>query len=175
MKQFSPDFISTLQTLPNSCVYAIMSDSTKQCLVSHSNNLQSSIGAILASNRVQGNDVRLVVLDVLEDKEYKLLLCEKYKIQYLKDGFFVVNKRSYINYSVSIQYSRDLHSTLVVLYNSRRDKKIVGIFDNINEAKSFVEEYYRQGNCTFPVYSTNKGTKEYMERKKVDKNTRIQT
>lgn len=176
MKQFSPDFISTLQTLPNSCVYAIISDSTKQCLVSHSNNLQSSIGALLVSNRVQGNDVRLVILDVLEDKEYKLLLCEKYKIQYMKDGYFVVNKRSYINYSVSIQYSVKLDCVMVVLYNRRRDKKIVGVFDNINEAKSFVEEYYKQGDCTFPVLANNKTTKEYVEReKKGDKKTRIQT
>ena len=172
MKQFSPDFISTLQTLPNSCVYAIISYSTKQCLVSHSNNLQSSIGAILASNKVQGNDVRLVVLDVLEDKEYKLLLCERYKIQYMLDGFFIVNERSYINYSVSIQYSRDLHNTLVVLYNRRRDKKVVGVFDNINEAKSFVEEYYKQGSCTFPVIANNTLTSTYMK-KMYDKNSRV--
>lgn len=174
MKQISPDFISTLQTIPNSCVYALISDSNRTCLVSHSNNLQSSLGSILASNKVTGNDVRLVILDVLEDKEYKLLLCEKYKLQYLKDGFFVVNSRNYINYRVTIQYSVRLDCAMVVLYNRRRDKKIVGVFDNINEAKSFVEEYYRQGDCTFPVYSTNKGTKEYMEReKKGNKNTRI--
>lgn len=174
MKQFSPDFISTLQTIPNSCVYAIISDSNKTCLVSHSNNLQSSLGSILASNKVIGNDVRLVVLDVLDDVEYKLLLCEKYKLQYIGSGYEIKNKRSYINYYVRIQYSVKLDCAMVVLYNRRRDKKIVGIFDNINEANSFVEEYYKQGDCTFPVYSTNKGTKEYVEREKNgNKNTRI--
>lgn len=166
MKQFSIDFLSTLQTVPNSCVYAIISDSSMKCFISHSNNLQTSLASVLASNKVIGNDVRLVVLDILEDKEYKLLLAEKWKSQYRLNGYDVVNKRSYINYYVRIQYSRSLHSAMVVLYNKRRDKKIVGVFDNINEARSFVAEYYsEQGDCTFPVYSTNEGTKEYMERK----------
>lgn len=171
MKQFSPDFLSTFQTLPNSCVYALISDSTMTCLVSHSNNLQSSIGSLLTSNKVQGNDVRLVILDVLDDKEYKLLLCEKYKTQYCKFGYEVINKRNYIKYSVSIQYSKKLDAAIVVLYNKRRDKKIVGVFKNINAAREFVDQYYKQ-DVILPVYATNKATKEMEERKEDSKNGR---
>lgn len=168
---FPPDFLSTVYSIPNSCVYALINDLNMTCSVMHSNNLQSRLGAIIEAN---GIGCRLVVLDVLEDLEHKLLLCERYKLQYMELGYSIIVKRKYINYKVSIQYNKRFHKVNVVLYNSRRDKKIVGVFDNINEAKEFVDQYYKQ-DVLFPVYSTNKGTKEMVEReKRGNKNTRIQ-
>lgn len=176
MKHFSTDFLTTFQTLPNSCVYALISDSTKECLVCHSNNLQSSLGRLLCSNKIKEKDVRLVILDILDDLEYKLLLAEKRKLEYISLGYKIINSRNYINYKVSIQYSKMFDSIFVVLYNKRRDKKIVGIFERMNEAKEFVSTYYKQQEFIFPVYSTNKCTREYMEKeKRVSKNSRIQS
>lgn len=152
MKQFSWDFLDTFKTIPNSCVYAIISDSNMTCIVSHSNNLQSSIGAILDANKVQGNDARLLILDVLDDLEYKLLLCERHKLELEVAGYKIVNTRQYINYKVSVQYSKKGQNILVVLYNKRRDRKIVGKFNNINDANSFVTQYY-SGSIVMPVYA----------------------
>lgn len=149
MKQFSPDFLDTFKTLPNSCVYAIINDLNKTCSVLHSNNLQSRLGVILEANEIGS---RLVILDVLDDLEHKLLLCEKYKIALSQQGYSILNKRSYINYKVSIQYSKRFHSVLVVLYNKRRDKKIVGEFKNINDAKEFVKQYYSDEGVIVPIF-----------------------
>jgi hypothetical protein len=173
MKQYSSDFLATFQTLPNSCVYAIINDSSKTCLIGHANDLQARIGVILASNRI-GENVRLEILEVLDDLEYKLLFCQQYINKYRADGFEVLNKKDYINYYVRLQYSKDFHKVNVVLYNKRRDKKIVGIFSNMNDARSFVDEFYKQPGG-FPVVSTNKATKEYMEKeRKVKKSGRVQ-
>lgn len=170
MKQFSHEFLDTFQTLPNSCVFAIISDSKRTCSVMHSNALQSRLGAILEAHEV---GCRLVVLDVLDDLEHKLLLCEKYKLKYVELGYDILNKRSYINYYTRIQYDRSFHTVNVVLYNKRRDKKIVGVFKNINEAREFVSQYYKQ-EVLFPVYSTNKCTREMREKeRRGNKNPRI--
>ena len=152
MKQISRDFLDTFKTLPNSCVYAVISDSNMTCLVSHSNSFQARLGVILEASKVQGNDARVVILDVLDDLEYKLLLCERHKLELEVAGYKILNPKQYINYKVSVQYSRLFDKVLVVLYNRRRDKKIVGMFDNINDAKEFVKQYYSSG-VIMPVYA----------------------
>ena len=150
MKQYSATFLSTLKTLPESCVFAIISDSSKEVIVAHSNDLKSRIGALI--DNFGKEDTRLIIIQNIDDLEYKLLLCEVYKKKYSVAGYKIVNARKYINYKVSIQYSSNLQKVLVVLYNSRRDKTIVGQFKSIDEAKSFVEQYYVNKEVVVPVY-----------------------
>ena len=153
MLQFSSSFLSILKTLPNSCVYALISDSNMSCIVSHSNALKSRIGALI--EYFNKDDCRLVILQNTDDLESKLLLCEKYKQIYNAAGYEICNTRQYINYKVSIQYSYEIKEVHVVLYNARRYKNIVARFDNINEAKEFVDKYYSD-KFIMPVYGIGK-------------------
>lgn len=174
MIEFSSTFLSTFKTIPNSCVFAIISDSSMKCFISHSSNLKARIGGLIDSF---GDDYRLVVLEEIEDLEYKLLLCEKYKQKYMNDGYEVISSKQYINYRVGIRYGKRFHEALVVLYNKRGDKKVVGVFSSITDAKEFVDRYYKGQELVVPVYSTNKETREYVEKERkmyYKKNGRIQ-
>jgi hypothetical protein len=158
MKQFSNDFLSTLKTLPNSCVYALISDSNMKAIVSHSNTLQSRIGALI--EYFGYDDARLLILQKIEDNEGKLLLCEMYKKKYSTEGYKIVNVRPYINYRVSFQYSPNLQWVYVVLYNSRRDKTIVGQFKSMDDARSFVSACYINKEVVCPVFAI--GSEKYI-------------
>jgi len=151
MKQYSADFLSTLQTLPKSCVYAVISDPDMKVIVSHSNDLKGRIGAILEVFKY--SEPRLLILQNMDDLEGKLLLCEMYKHELAVAGYSIVNVRPYINYKVSIQYDRHMQRVLVVLYNIRRDKTIVGQFKTMDDAKSFVSTYYINKDVVVPVYA----------------------
>ena len=168
MRQFSSQFLSILKTVPESCVFGVISHSSKQCLISHSNNLSARIGSLIASFPDRGSteptDVEVVVFDELDDLEYKLLLCEKYKHQYRLNGYEVLNPRPYINYRVGIRLSKQFKKCLVVLYNKRKQMKVVGAFDKIVEASEFIDQYYANQDVIFPIYSTNEATKEYMKK-----------
>lgn len=171
MTQFNSHFLSILKSVPESCVFALISDSTLTCLVSHSSSLQSRIGALIESFP---SDVRLVVFDVLDNLEYKLLLAEKHKNELIVAGYTIINPKQYINYRVGIRYSRNLKQSLVVLYNKRKDIKVVGIFDSIEGAQEFVDLYYKEQELIVPVYSTNEDTREMvMRERKGNKNGRI--
>ena len=151
MKQFSNDFLATIKTLPNSCVYALISDSNMKAIVSHSNALKTRIGALI--EYFDYEDTRLLILQNMDDLEGKLLLCEMYKHELSVAGYNIVNVRPYINYKVSIRYSSNLQLVYVVLYNSRRDKTIVGQFKSMDDARSFVSVYYINKDVVCPVYA----------------------
>jgi hypothetical protein len=152
MKQIDTKLLTILKTLPNSCVYAVISDSNMCCFISHSNNFKARIGDILQYSNMEYLDSRVVVFQKAQDLEMKLLLCERYKHELEVAGYRVINPRSYITYKVTIQYSKDRLNVFVVVYNRRRDKRIVGKFKNINDAKSFVDQYYSSGLIS-PVYA----------------------
>jgi hypothetical protein len=151
MKQISNEFIATLKTLPNSCVYVLISDSTGKVIVSHSNAFSARLSDLI--DYFGEEDTRGEILQELDDSEGKLILCEIYKRKYSAAGYKIVNVRPYINYKVSIQYSYNLQRAHVVLYNARRDKTVVGQFKSMEDARSFVEQYYKGREVISVVYA----------------------
>lgn len=160
MVEFSTDFLGALKSLPNSCVFGLISDSKMKCFISHSNNLQSRIGAIIESFPKDG---RLVIFDTLDSLEYKLLFCERYKLKMLGDGYSIINSRQYINYRIRLQYNKMNTRVMAVLYNARYDKKIVGVFKTMVEAQEFIALYYKE-KILVPVYAINSLTREYINK-----------
>lgn len=153
--------LQDIQTLPNSCVYGFINDSTKEYYISYSQNLKSRIGAIIDSVDVVKDGVRLEVFCLLDNKEYKMLIAEVYKCKYVSLGYRNLGAAEYINYNAKVQYSWDLKLVYVVISNKRKDKKIVGVFKTIQEADEFYLQYYVGKEVVLPVYAVNELTREY--------------
>lgn len=155
-----------LQNLPQNAVFGLISDSSKECLISYSSNMKCRIGQILEDNKnVIKEDTRLVIFDTIQDLEYKLIYTEYYRKKYLDMGYRNVGSSvQYINYKVKVQFSEYLKEALVVLVNKRKDKKVVGVFKSVDEANSFVEEYYGGKDIVLPVYAINKDTVNWVVR-----------
>jgi hypothetical protein len=144
--------LQELQNLPLDCVFGIISDSTKECYISHTKNLKTRIGAVLDSVYLQ-RDSRLIIFCTMQDDKYKRIYAQYYLDKYINDGYKNIGcGRKYINYKVRVQYSADLKYVQVVLINERKDKEIVGQFRSIEAANNFVDMYYR-GDLVLPVYS----------------------
>lgn len=153
--------LQDIQNLPNSCVYGFINDSTKEYYISYSQNLKSRIGAVIDSYDVIKEGVRLDIICLLDNKEYKMLLAEVYKRKYAYLGYRNLGGAAeYINYKAKVQYSWDLKLVYVVLSNKRKDKKIVGVFKTIQEANEFYLQYYVGKEVVVPVYAVNELTRE---------------
>lgn len=156
-------FLSQLKSLPDNAVFGLISDSSKECYISHTNNLKARIGQILSSDFILHEDTRLIVFNTVHDSEYKRIYTQYYLDKYKELGYSRVGGPfEYINYKVRVQYSKFLLEALVVLINKRKDKTVVGVFSSVEEANKFVDEYYTGKDIVLPVYSINKRTVEWI-------------
>lgn len=154
-----------IQELPQDAVFGLINDSTKECYISHTTNLKARIGLILTDNEfILKDDTRLIVfVDGIQDLKYKLMYAQYFLDKYIRCGFKNIGVvRGYINYRVSVQYSDLLNEALVVLINKRKDKQVVGVFKTVEEANSFVEQYYVKGALVQPVYAINGRTRKWV-------------
>lgn len=155
-----------LQSLPQNAVFGLISDSSRECLISYSSSLKSRIGQILDDNQdIIKEDTRLVIFDTVQDMEYKLIYAQYYRQRYLDMGYKNVGSAvQYINYRVKVQFSTLLNEVLVMLVNKRKDKTVVGVFKSVDDANSFVEQYYTGKDIVLPVYAINKDTRSWVVR-----------
>jgi hypothetical protein len=149
--------LQQLKNLPNSCIFAFINDSTKECLVSHTKNLKTRIGLLIDDKRIDGNFRLEVLLTEIHDMEYKRIYCQYYVDKFKEQGYKNIGSSiQYIKYRAVVQYSALLKEVLVVLYNKRKDKKIVGSFSNVEDAESFLKQYYGNKELVLPIYAINR-------------------
>lgn len=147
--------LTQLQNLPSDAIFGIISDSSKEFYISYTSNMKGRIAQILTSGDVElKEDSRVVIFDkTFKDLEYKQLFTEKYKGEYINKGYKNVCKdRVHIQYKVRVVYSKELRSVYVYLVNKRKDHKLVGVFDSMDEASLFVKECYEGQDMVQPVY-----------------------
>lgn len=164
--------ISTLRSikaLPENAVFGLISDSSKECYVSHTTNLRSRIGLILTDNdNILKEDTRLVVFGEISNYKYKLLYSQYYLEKMVNAGYKNIGTaHSYINYKVKIEFSVLLNEVFVVLVNKRKDKLIVGVFKQIDDAQGFINDCYKEGELVQPIYAINRDTVKWCSTNKV--------
>lgn len=152
-----------IKSLPENAVFALISDSNKECYISHTTNLRTRIGEILTyTNDVLKEDTRLVVLCTgFEDIKYKRIYAQYYVEKFKRDGYSIIGTDNYINYKAKIILAKELDRVAVVLVNTRKDKEIVGLFRSVDEAQEFIDTYYK-GDIVLPVYAINGTTREWI-------------
>lgn len=156
------EFLRQVNSLPLDAVFGLISESSKECYISHTVNLKARIGQILADNEdILKDDTKLVVFCTgFSDSEYKRIYCQYYLDKYIANGYTSISPTdNYINYKVRIQYSEALKEVFVLLVNKRKDKKIVGVFKQMDEAQEFVSRYYADGSVIQPIYAVNDETR----------------
>lgn len=162
--------ISLIKSLPNSCVFAVISDSSKLCYIAHTSNLLARLKPILDEyNELSScDDLRLEILSEVEDIEYKQIYLGYYRDQYINNNYRIVNTVSNcIKYEVKISVMPVTFEVVVYLKSRRGKKVVVGVFSNMDVAKSFVRKYYKDRELVVPVYSMNKRTKMFLTRMKI--------
>lgn len=153
-----------IKKLPNSCVFGLISDSSKECYISHTTNLKARIGQIIDVNEdILKDDSRLVVFSSgFDDMLYKRIYAQYWLDKYINDGYSNVGPvDNYINGRIKVQFSQYIKLVFVMYENKRKDKIILGVFDTVNEANEFVDQYFSGKDLVLPVYAINKRTGEW--------------
>lgn len=164
------------KTLPNSCVFVILSDLNKVCYIGHSGQLKARIGQIMDEYDLNKyTDVRLEVLGSFEDKEYKQIFAEHYKQKYRDLGFNVVNGDvQYMSYKYKLVPNYFHKKINVVVENKRKEKKLIAVFNNYVQAEEYCDWLNDTMGIVQPVCAINKDTVDWFSGLKYKRSSKIE-
>lgn len=165
--------VSQFLDIPKSGIFSLSNAQSGMVYIGYSSNLLPHVVNIIEELRVGGfrvpqmnEDKHLLKFSVLEtgdDIETLKLHVKYWENWYKADGWTMYEpaKRKYLEYKVVIDVSLDEEACDVVLINTRRDRKIVGRFENISEATGFIIDYYNSdiNPYNYPIYAANALTK----------------
>jgi peroxiredoxin family protein len=160
-----------LTKLPPQGFWALLNNRNKKIYIVYSVDLLGSVAkAIRMMNRNEHpiealnrhkNVLSLIILDdvVLDDRNARIQM--NYWInKYKKRGYKLYN----IIARTELRITYDVYEgkMAAILKNSRNEKQIVGLFDDLFGVATFIETFY-VGDVIFPVYATNEATREYIK------------
>lgn len=164
------DFIHTIQNLVQPGYLAIINDFTKKVYLRPCSNVAEALMRILKEIK----DNTFIEKEVIEYKsmlqfcihglgihQSMLKLHYKYYEEYYRNRGYTSYRLGYtpVEYTVRTTIETD-YKVYIRLVNRRNDSFIVGIFNNLNEAKVFVDECY-SNSVKYLVYALNDLTKEH--------------
>lgn len=162
--------MQTLTYLNQPGVWAFVNDRDKIVYLSYSSNILSSVSRNTRELHDKSHPCRRMIqhkpilrFELLESN------CQKAKLGYWIDFYrnkgysFYRNRNGEVTYKARITIT-DEFLIHVQLVNRRNDKIVVGVFSDMEEAKSFTQTYY-SNKIHKIVYSDNPLTKQYLKRK----------
>jgi hypothetical protein len=143
------NLIYTLMTLPKTAVFAFINDFDKRVYVSYSSTFKTRLMTILdqmATKRwkYRGmiNELKKLRLVILEKNlpEHDLKVFTKYhRDNYRNSQYRFYNKEKLpLQYSFTIRFTDKRNSICVVALTTRRDPTVLGWFETIDEANTFL-------------------------------------
>lgn len=151
-------------------LFALINASDKKVDIRYSSNLILSIGGIITKLAgdyslpreliLDKDKLTLIVLELCDDDQSRRLhhayWCDYYKTM----GYELYRQHPALSYNVRILI-RDMF-VYVSLENRNYDSLLVGIFDNMTDANSFIAHCYKE-DIKYPVYAINELTKAYFK------------
>lgn len=158
---------SNFLSLPACCVFLIVNKQEKLVYINYTQNIANALARFYNEwNGKSGAEaLELEILSVTTDIETLKLHVEYWKDKYRNMGYsdLMVIKRKTLQYDVRTLVAPDLSGVNVELISARGDRKVVGKFKTLTEAKEFIMLYYGEDNSyRLPVYAVNSLTKEFM-------------
>lgn len=159
--------LSKFLSLPSSCVFLVLNQQEKKAYINYTENIASALARFYAdwAGKPGAEALELEILSVTTDLETLKLHCEYWKDKYRNMGYedLVPIGRKAIQYEVRTLVAPDLSCVNVELVSSRGQRKVIGKFKTLPEAKEFIMTYYSEDNgYRLPVYAVNSLTKEFI-------------
>jgi hypothetical protein len=170
--KFSRNLVEFVR-LPKNCIFVLVCDENKGVLVMHTGCLMDALYRInrdleTSKYTLLRNDIDKIRIEVLEegieDTTLRKIKTNNYLEEYLSKGYKQYCPSNLVKYKVCldvITHNRTSHA-IVYLKDKRCNKIVVGLFKNMREAKSFVQEYYPNYECKGIYYATNEATTKYL-------------
>lgn len=164
------NLLQTLTDINKPGIWAFVNDIDRMVYLSYSNNILTSVSRNVRELTDKSHSSKSLVKDKsklqIQIIEFN---CDKAKLTYWLDYYKTKGYSLYRNNNGEVVYKTRIAITTdffvhVQLVNKRNDKIVVGVFSNMEEAKSFTQTYY-SNKIHKIVYSDNSLTKEYIKRK----------
>jgi len=166
---------SGLAALVDECnreIYIFHSIDLIKTVAIHASKLRDGIHEIPSFNKNR-NSVKLLILEiethpVIQRAKYLMFLDKYKKLGYkdLRDGYIPVKFK--VKYEIEKDYRNVLNETGLLVYvklvSKRFDKYIVGVFQNMNEAREWGDKTYGNTEFPYPINAENELTKDYLSR-----------
>ena len=162
-------------------VYAICNEKTKTVYIGYTSSFLTSINRNLKDIKDNNHkdipkddypDLDIILLEEINSRNMDHRIRVAYWIDHYRNlGYSLYRTYPGLRYKVRIEIQSDFRhpSTAPLVYvkliNRDYKKTIVGIFQSMHEAESFVAQYYNQSLITTIVYSDNILTREYLSQK----------
>ena len=146
----------------NAGVFAFIDLRDSSVYVSHSSNMLLAMVRLLP--KFKGYDVKILETTGTLGFTGRLLVVQKYLLDYKDAGFTILNRKIPLKYKVDIQVVNEHPFRVhVVLVSRNKKKKVVGVFKKYREAIRFLEDHY-SGDIINIIYARNELTKSYIGR-----------
>lgn len=166
------DIIKLLYRLPKSCIYALVNKKKKYVYISYSKNFITSLSRNIKEMK-DGNHVyeplnkyKSWELHIIETLNYEHTLLDiscfiNSIIETYKElGYNVSTHRNVMKVRFKVCVGQDF-KVYCKLITKGYNEYIVGVFNNMEEAKDLIEQY-RNMKVIRPLYSNNDLTKKYL-------------
>lgn len=160
-------------------IFALENARHKWIYISHTNNILRAMSEVISEistgttkykKLIEHREyLKFFILDKIDNEHDRKLKVAHYIDEYLKDGYKLYIKKRPIVYQIKVEVHKDFNvnnSNMLVYVFARKKsgiKTTVGVFDNMDEAKLWVENTYRDKTQIIPIIAENTLTKEYME------------
>ena len=151
-------------------VWAFVNDTDRIIYLSYSKNIQSTISRNIKEVMDNSHSCKRLIKDKsklnLVVLEYN---CEKAKLNYWldhyrNDGYSLYrNRNGEVTYRLQVKIVAE-YLIHVILRNLHGNSVVVGVFDSMEEANTFIQTHYPDKIYNI-VYSDNKLTQHYLKRK----------
>lgn len=168
--------MSIIETHSLNAVYCLVSHELKKMYVAEGNVLKSLIRLYDSFNQGMNRDIQddidkleLQVLEVSNDSEYRKLRVG-YWMNHFKDYHQYRNRYPLtLRSGMSYRVLDDGYAFYVELYDKKRRRRVVGVFEKEDEAVAFLNRYYPYKEyISQVVYAENELTKKYLASRKND-------
>lgn len=156
------NLLNVLLKLPKNSIYGLVNETKKEVYLTYATDQLGSLLRLLGDYRNGSgftNDISQFEYKLFEEvtdkKELKLRYNHWYDQLNVK-GYKLLNKRRAISYKLIATIEKKL---LYVKLRSRYSEIVVGVFDDILDCQSFMDNY---GDLYNIKYSSNLLTKEYL-------------
>lgn len=173
IKLFDPFLIDNLAHLPDMCIFGLINEKDKKIFIGKTRNIVTYLSRLIKEYKYSNKELLklpLIIIETITDKPNLWVRYNYWVNYYSNEGYLIYNKPRYrINCKLRIDLSKDFrmlkhtrHLFYVKIVSRHYKEHIIGVFDKIYDAESFISREYNNGIDNI-VYSNNNLTKEYME------------
>lgn len=163
------DLLKLLYNMPKNSIYALINEQDKEIFLTYSTNSLSSLTRLI--NEIKAGyglsiDLSKFQYKLLEEIKNQQILAFRFNYWYdyfKNDGYKLYNKRKPVNYKLNYTVGQDFRNKanrlLYAILKNRSKEIVLGVFDNINECTTFIQNY---GDLYSIKHADNNLTKEYL-------------